>query len=110
MLQKFWENTIKISTPEASGITEEGPPPGPHAPSRRVLGWGRARGRLDPWWAPWLPPFAYLFLVTGKLRRQKPIFQSRDGEHRQDPSRHLAGGRIDLRELLHHHGRFPDVP
>ena len=37
-----------------------------------------------------------------------PRFQDRG--YQETLSRHLVGGRIELRELLHHHERFPDEP
>src|SRR3954464_9249760 len=55
MLQKFWKNTIKNQCTGSFGNHlggDRGDPPGPQTPSRRTLGWGRARGRLGPWRPP----------------------------------------------------------
>src|ERR1041385_1540603 len=32
--------------------------------------------RLDPWWAPWLPPFAYISLVTLNPHDVNPFSRS----------------------------------
>src|SRR3954463_15740278 len=60
MLQIFRKNTIKNQHTGSfleSQSRARGPPPGAQAPSRRALGWGRAKGAPGPLVAPWLPPF-----------------------------------------------------
>src|SRR3954463_8929580 len=63
VLQKFRKNQIKnhrVETFRNHLGGSRGPPPGTQAPWWRAPGAGRARGRLDPWWAPWMPPFVYI--------------------------------------------------
>src|SRR3954462_7003319 len=90
-----------------------GDPPGPQAPSRRALGWGRARGPPGPLLAPLAAPLRKTprrgTLFRG-LSSVPPPSRFQDREHQNTSSRHPAGGRNHLRELLHHHGCFPDEP
>src|SRR4051812_19519642 len=44
---------------------------------RKHLGGAAPSGRLGTWWPPWLPPFAYIFSVTGFFQRQNPFSRSR---------------------------------
>src|ERR1041385_5857771 len=66
------KNIGKISVQEASRRAREGPrrPPGA-APPLAAPG-----GRLGPLVHLWLPPFAYIFFVTGKLQKENPISQT----------------------------------
>ena len=75
-------------------------------------------GRLDPWGHPLAPFGLYLYLFP-KPSRTKPFLRTRLCSAtaaiprwgcQKTLSRHPVEGRIDLRELLHHHGRFPDEP
>src|SRR3954470_18335106 len=50
---------------------------GPRRPPGAAPPLAAPGGRLGPLVHLWLPPFAYLFSVTGKLRRQNPISQTR---------------------------------
>src|SRR3954464_13778450 len=75
VLRKFRKNYIKNQrrgTFRNSQKREGADPPGPQAP------WwvGRARGRLAPWWTPWLPPFAYILPPRRKSLISKSFSRS----------------------------------
>src|ERR1041385_5383523 len=53
-----------------------GEPGGPRRPPGAAPPLAAPGGRLGPLGHLWLPPFAYLFSVTGKLRGQNPISQT----------------------------------
>src|ERR1041385_103851 len=123
VLQKFGKNPIKNqrsgSFRNHRGGGAEGTHQGPRRPPGAPQGGATPGGLLDPWWPPLAAPFAYLFPETQKPRdgnlfrdlssvSPPPRFQDR--EHQRTSSQHPAGGRNPLRELLHHHGLFPDVP
>src|SRR4051794_39296563 len=122
MLENFQKKTIKNQHTGRFGNHlggARGDPPGPQAPSRRALRWGCARGSPGPLVPPWLPPSPMYSLSRETFENRtlyrdlasvppSPRFQDR--ERQQTSSRHPAGGRIDLWELLLHHGRFPDDP
>src|SRR3954464_15197711 len=79
----------------------------------------RPSGAAPPLVHLWLPPSPILPSCTETLEDRTlfrdipsvpppPRFQDRGCQ--ETLSRHPAEGRIDLRELLHHHERFPDEP
>src|ERR1041385_7383984 len=53
-----------------------GEPGGPRRPPDAAPPLAALGGRLGPLVHLWLPPFAYLFSVTGKLQRRNPISQT----------------------------------
>src|SRR3954469_21605129 len=73
------KKTGKISVQEASRRAREGPEgsQGAQAATRRGPTPGRARGAPGALVHLWLPPFSYLFSVTGKLQERNPIPQTR---------------------------------
>src|ERR1041385_8791578 len=90
--------------------------PGGHL--ARLGAWPRQGGAWTPGGPPGCPP-SPIYSPPWETSEDRTLFRNlasvpsplrfQDREHRQDPSWHPAGGRIDLRELLHH-GCFPDVP
>src|SRR3954471_16198095 len=61
---------------EASRRAREGPE-GPRWPPGAAPPLAAPGGRLGPLVHLWLPPFAYLFSVTGKLQKRNPIPRTR---------------------------------
>src|SRR4051812_27644677 len=98
-------------------------------------GQGDLLGAQAPWWRdttlghaggppglpgpPLLPP-SPIFTPRDETLEDRTLFRDpfsvlppspfQDRGCQETLSRHPAGGRIDLRELLHHHERFPDEP
>src|SRR3954463_4901374 len=107
---------------EASRVSKggrRGPTMAPGALWAR-LGVGPRHGAAwTPGGPPGCPPSPIYFLrpetlgdrtLFRDLASVPPPLRFQDREHQKTSSRHPAGGRFDLRELLHHHGRFPDDP
>src|ERR1041385_2344566 len=81
------------------------------------------RSRQGGAWGPWstsgCPP-SPIYPSRPKTLEDKTLFcdlssvssppRFQDREHQETSSRHPTGGRNHLRELLHHHGSFPDEP
>src|SRR3954465_13547602 len=79
VLQKFQKNQIKnqrIGTFWNNLGGARGPPPGTQAPWWRALGAGHARGRLAPWWTPWMPPFPYILPPRRKSLKSNSFARS----------------------------------
>src|ERR1041384_2311041 len=73
---KIWENPIKNQRTGSFGNHQgglEGTHQGPRRPPGTPQGGAAPGGRLDPWWTPWLPPFAYIFLVPRNPRDGNPF-------------------------------------
>src|ERR1041385_8806911 len=73
---KIQERSAYRKLPEEPGRGQRGPRGG-QAATRRGPTPGRAGGRLGPLAHLWLPPFAYLSPVTGKLQKRNPIPRTR---------------------------------
>src|SRR4051812_17137400 len=96
---------------------------GPHLVFRRPGARPRVgpcrESACTPWWPPGCPP-SPIYLSRPETPEERTLFHDlasvpppprfRYQEHQKTSSRHPTGGRIHLRELLHHHGRFPDEP
>src|SRR3954469_2842644 len=102
------------------------PEGGPGAPTRspralvaRPHPRPRQGGAWTPWCTPGCPP-SPIFTPRDETLEDRTLFRDlpsvpppppiQDRGCQETLSRHPAGGRIDLRELLHHHERFPDEP
>ena len=73
--RKIQEKSAYRKLPEEPGRGQRGAR-GPRRPPGAAPPLAAPGGRLGPLVHLWLPPFAYLFSVTGKLRRQNPISQT----------------------------------
>src|SRR3954466_11416750 len=77
--QKFRKNYIKNQrrgTFRNHQKREGGDPPGLQAPCCATLGGGAPGTLLDPWWTPWVPPFAYILPSRRKPLISKFFFPS----------------------------------
>src|ERR1041385_2644401 len=116
------KNTGKISVQEASKRAREGPEGiqgGARRPPSAAPLLPAPGGRLGPLAHLWLPPFAYLSPVTGKLRKRNPIPRTRlcsaaaalpRSGAPEDLFPAPCRREFDLRECPLHHGCSPDVP
>src|SRR4051812_9847551 len=75
-IRKKSDKKLACRKPPEARSGARGPPLGAQAATWRDQGPDCARGAPGPLVAPLVAPFAYLFSVTGKLRRQNPISQS----------------------------------
>src|SRR3954465_48921 len=75
-MEKYRKNQRTGSFEKSPGGAR-GEPGGPRRPPGASPPLAAPGGRLGPLVHLWLPPFAYLFSVTGKLRGENPILQYR---------------------------------
>ena len=118
ILGKIQEKSAYRKLPEEPGRGQRGAKGGPGGHPAQPHPWPRQGGAWGPWSTSGCPPSPIYSPSRGnsedrtlfrKLASVPPQPRFQDREHRQDHSRHPAGGRIDLRELPLLHGRFPDV-